>query len=95
MLNIVLVEPEIPPNTGNVARSCAASGARLHLVGELGFSIDDRQLKSERAWITGICWRSSGTSHCRALWHKHPAGRFHYLSTRGQNSYHEVDYSLG
>lgn len=44
-LNIVLVEPEIPPNTGNVARLCAATGATLHLVKPLGFSIDDKQLK--------------------------------------------------
>ncbi|MDQ7092566.1 tRNA (cytidine(34)-2'-O)-methyltransferase [Desulfosporosinus sp. PR] len=44
-LNIVLVEPEIPPNTGNVARLCAATGAALHLVKPLGFSIDDKQLK--------------------------------------------------
>lgn len=44
-LNIVLVEPEIPPNTGNVARLCAATGATLHLIKPLGFSIDDKQLK--------------------------------------------------
>ena len=44
-LNIVLVEPEIPHNTGNIARTCAATGSRLHLVEPLGFSIDDRQLK--------------------------------------------------
>jgi len=43
--HIVLVEPEIPPNTGNIARLCAATGTTLHLVGKLGFSIDDRQLK--------------------------------------------------
>ena len=44
-LHIVLVEPEIPPNTGNVARLCAATGAQLHLVEPLGFRIDDRELK--------------------------------------------------
>lgn len=44
-INIVLVEPEIPPNTGNIARSCAATGAKLHLVKPLGFSIDDKTLK--------------------------------------------------
>lgn len=44
-LHIVLVEPEIPPNTGNIARSCAATGSVLHLVKPLGFSIDDRALK--------------------------------------------------
>ncbi|MBR3211515.1 MAG: tRNA (uridine(34)/cytosine(34)/5-carboxymethylaminomethyluridine(34)-2'-O)-methyltransferase TrmL, partial [Firmicutes bacterium] len=44
-LHIVLVEPEIPPNTGNIARSCAATDSVLHLVKPLGFSIDDRSLK--------------------------------------------------
>ena len=44
-LHIVLVEPEIPPNTGNISRTCAATGTILHLVKPLGFSIDDRQLK--------------------------------------------------
>lgn len=44
-IHIVLVEPEIPPNTGNIARSCAATGVKLHLVKPLGFSIDDKTLK--------------------------------------------------
>ena len=45
VLNIVLVEPQIPQNTGNIARTCAATGARLHLVGPMGFSVDDKKLK--------------------------------------------------
>lgn len=45
MINIVLVEPEIPPNTGNIARSCAATGSALHLIKPLGFKIDDTQVK--------------------------------------------------
>lgn len=45
MLHIALFEPEIPPNTGNIARLCAATGSRLHLIGRLGFRIDDRSLK--------------------------------------------------
>ncbi|MDB5042361.1 MAG: methyltransferase, partial [Candidatus Eremiobacteraeota bacterium] len=44
-LHVVLVEPQIPPNTGNVARLCAATGCALHLVEPLGFTIDDRELK--------------------------------------------------
>ena len=44
-LNLVLVEPEIPQNTGNIARTCAATGASLHLVEPLGFRVDDRKLK--------------------------------------------------
>jgi tRNA (cytidine/uridine-2'-O-)-methyltransferase len=45
MLHVALLEPEIPPNTGNIARLCAATGATLHLVGRLGFRLDDRDLK--------------------------------------------------
>ena len=45
MLNIVLVEPEIPQNTGNIARTCAATGCALHLVKPLGFSLDDKYMK--------------------------------------------------
>jgi tRNA (cytidine/uridine-2'-O-)-methyltransferase len=45
MLHVALWEPEIPPNTGNVSRLCAATGTRLHLIGKLGFTIDDKQLK--------------------------------------------------
>ena len=63
-MNIVLVEPEIPPNTGNVARLCAATGATLHLVGPLGFRLDDRQLKRAGMdyWehVTWKSWNSWG-----------------------------------
>lgn len=45
MLHVALFEPEIPPNTGNIARLCAATASRLHLIGKLGFTIDDKQLK--------------------------------------------------
>jgi len=45
VLNIVLVEPEIPQNTGNISRTCAATGARLHLVGPMGFTLDDKKMK--------------------------------------------------
>ena len=45
MLHVALWEPEIPPNTGNVARLCAATGTRLHLIGRLGFRLDDRSLR--------------------------------------------------
>ena len=51
-LNIVLVEPQIPQNTGNIARTCAATGARLHLVKPLGFAIDDRS-SNELDWTIG------------------------------------------
>ena len=45
ILNIVLFEPQIPQNTGNISRTCACTGARLHLVGPMGFQIDDKKLK--------------------------------------------------
>jgi tRNA (cytidine/uridine-2'-O-)-methyltransferase len=45
MFNVVLIEPEIPPNTGNIARLCLATESRLHLVKPLGFSVDDRRLR--------------------------------------------------
>ena len=44
-LNIVLVEPQIPQNSGNIARTCAVTGARLHMVGPMGFTVDDKKLK--------------------------------------------------
>ena len=44
-LNVVLIEPEIPQNTGNISRTCAATGARLHLVGPMGFRLDDKKMK--------------------------------------------------
>ena len=44
-LNIVLVEPQIPQNSGNIARTCAVTGARLHMVGPMGFAVDDKKLK--------------------------------------------------
>ena len=55
-MHIVLVEPEIPGNTGNISRLCAAEHLTLHLVEPLGFSIDDKHLK-RAAWITGTFWR--------------------------------------
>ncbi len=61
-MNVVLVEPEIPPNTGNVARLCAATNSTLHLIGPLGFRLDDRQLKRAGmdywAHVTWKYWNS-------------------------------------
>ena len=60
MLNIVLVEPEIPQNCGNIARTCAATGAHLHLIKPLGFDISDRAVK-RAGWTTGTLWISACT----------------------------------
>lgn len=94
MINIVLVEPEIPPNTGNIARSCAASGAKLHLVGKLGFSIDDKHLK--RAGLD--YWHLLDIEHhasLEELWAKDPAARYFYLSTKGTKSYSSIEFISG
>lgn len=91
MLNIVLVEPEIPPNTGNVARLCAGANAHLHLVGKLGFSTDDRQLK--RAGLD--YWQHVQVSYhgdLDALAAAHPGARYHYTSSHADRLYTDVTY---
>lgn len=94
MLNIVLFQPEIPANTGTIGRSCVLTGSRLHLVGPLGFSLDDRMV------------RRSGMGY----WHDidlvtyddyedflaaNPGARPWMLTKRGRRSYHEVAYEDG
>lgn len=93
-LHIALVEPEIPPNTGNVARLCAATGAQLHLVEPLGFRIDDRELK--RAGLDywehlGVALHPSLDAFLRATSHL----RRWYLSTRGTRQYSDADFARG
>lgn len=87
---IVLIEPEIPPNTGNVARLCAATGAILHLVGKLGFSIDDRQLKRAGLdyWdrVDVRRWES-----IEDLQSSNPDCRFLYLTTKVDRSCYEEE----
>ncbi len=94
MLDIVLVEPEIPPNAGNVIRLAANTGARLHLVEPLGFSMDDRQLR--RAGLDYHEYASVRThkswSECRAAL----AGRRMFaLTTRASRKYDDVMYAAG
>ena len=64
MLNIVLHQPEIPANTGNIGRTCVATGTVLHLIEPLGFSLSEKQLKR------GICWMCAATSILRTFWKK-------------------------
>lgn len=91
-LHIVLVEPEIPPNTGNVARSCAATGTVLHLVKPLGFSIDDRSLK--RAGLD--YWpfvKLQVHESLEAFMQKGPGQRRIFLATtKGRRLYTEAAY---
>lgn len=91
-MHIVLVEPEIPANTGNISRTCAATGSVLHLVRPLGFSTDDRQLKRAGLdyWhLLDIRYHDS----LEEVWDKHPDGRFFYASTKGGNWYSEMTYT--
>lgn len=90
-LNLVLVEPRIPANTGNIARTCAATGARLHLVGPLGFLLDDKHLK--RAGLD--YWHLLDISYYDSLeefFQKNPDGEFYYFTTKAQKIYTAVDY---
>lgn len=89
-LNIVLVEPEIPQNTGNVARTCAATGARLHLVGPMGFAIDDRKLK--RAGLD--YWHLLDITYYESLadFFSRTTGNFFFFSTKAPKTHSEVRY---
>lgn len=90
-VHIVLVEPEIPQNTGNIARTCAAAGAGLHLVKPLGFSIEDRYLK--RAGLD--YWNKVLVSCCDSfaeLKEKYGGYTFFYASTKAGQAYTDVKY---
>ena len=89
-LNLVLVEPEIPQNTGNIARTCAATGARLHLVEPLGFTPDDKKLK--RAGLD--YWHLLDITYYPNLsaFFQRNAGPFFYFSTKAPRAYTEVTY---
>ena len=85
-----MVEPEIPQNTGNVARTCAATGARLHLVGPMGFKIDDKKLK--RAGLD--YWQYLDISYYESIeeFFAKNDGAFFYFTTKGRKAHSEVSY---
>lgn len=90
-LNIVMVEPEIPQNTGNVARTCAATGASLHLIRPLGFKIDDKKLK--RAGLD--YWHLLDIKYYDNLndfFNKNPDGNFYFFSTKAKHIYTQIEY---
>ncbi|MBE0467660.1 MAG: tRNA (cytidine(34)-2'-O)-methyltransferase [Candidatus Desulforudis sp.] len=94
MFHVVLVEPEIPQNTGNVARTCAATGAVLHLVHPLGFSVSDRYLK--RAGLD--YWHLVEVRHHRSfadLRRSYPESPFFFATTRMGRYHTEVHYPAG
>jgi tRNA (cytidine/uridine-2'-O-)-methyltransferase len=92
--NIVLLEPEIPPNTGNIARLCGATRSILHLVGKLGFSTDDRSLK--RAGLD--YWHEVDIRYWKdldELKQSNPEGRFIYTSKKVERCYTGISYQKG
>ncbi len=90
MLNVVLVEPEIPQNAGNIARTCAATGARLHMVRPLGFTPDDRHLK--RAGLD--YWNYLDLTYYDGLddFFSRNNGACFYFTTKARNVYSDVVY---
>lgn len=95
MFNVVLVEPEIPPNTGNIGRLCLATGSTLHLIKPLGFSIDDRELKRAgldywkevevRMWDSLDALRQSLETN----------SRFFFFTTKSDRAYWDVAFEPG
>lgn len=90
-LHVVLVEPEIPSNTGNIARTCALTGVVLHLVRPLGFSVDDKALKRAGLdyWhLVEIHYHDS----FQELQEKYPEGKFYFATTKANKFYTDFQY---
>ncbi len=95
MFNVVLIEPEIPPNTGNIGRLCLATRSTLHLVKPLGFSLDDRQLKRAgldywdevdvRIWNSFVELQKAQAA----------SARYFFLTTKTRRPYHEIQFERG
>lgn len=94
MLHVVLIEPEIPPNTGNIARLCLAAGARLHLVEPLGFSLEEKTLRRAGMDYWHRCdirvWASF-----KALRQEAGTARFFFFTTKVTRPYWEADFADG
>jgi tRNA (cytidine/uridine-2'-O-)-methyltransferase len=94
MFNVVLYQPEIPQNTGNIARLCAATGCTLHLIGPLGFSLRDRYLKRAGLdyWhLVNVCKYDS----LQEFFDRGNDGRYFLVTTTGSMHYTEFDYQPG
>ncbi len=90
-INIVLVEPEIPQNTGNIARTCAATGARLHIVKPMGFTPTDKQLK--RAGLD--YWHYLDITYYEGIddfFEKNPDGNYFFFTTKARQAHSDVVY---
>ena len=94
MFNIVLVEPEIPQNTGNIARTCAATGCTLHLVKPLGFEISDKYLKRAGLdyweFVEVKIWENFDE-----LLSAYPNGVFYYFTTKGRKRHTDANFKEG
>ena len=94
MLNVILYQPEIPPNTGNIIRLCANSGARLHLVEPMGFELDDARLKR-----AGLDYRDMADVHRYRSWQNwletNPGMALWAFSTRGSMAYDQARFQAG
>ena len=93
-LNIALIEPEIPQNIGNIARTCAATGARLHLVGPMGFTITDKQVK--RAGLD--YWDKLDITYYNSqeeFFEQNAGAEFFYFSTKAEIAHSDIQYPNG
>jgi tRNA (cytidine/uridine-2'-O-)-methyltransferase len=92
MIRVALIEPEIPPNTGNIARLCAATKVPLHIVGATGFRLDDKAVRRAGLdyWSEVILQRHSNLED---LYKSIPEARFLYLTTKTDKSYFEWTFS--
>jgi tRNA (cytidine/uridine-2'-O-)-methyltransferase len=91
MFNIVLVEPEIPQNAGNIARTCAATGTRLHMIRPLGFEVTDKYLKRAGLdyWhLVEICYYDSFDE----LTEKYPQANFYFFTTKGRKKHSDAQF---
>ncbi len=90
-LHIVLVEPEIPSNTGNISRTCSVIGAALHLVHPLGFDISDKQVKRAGLdyWDELEIYEYNSFKEVKD---KYPESKFYYCSTKAQKTHSDADY---
>lgn len=90
-LNIVLIEPEIPQNTGNIARTCAATGAKLHLVEPMGFKITDKQVK--RAGLD--YWDKLDITYYEStsdFFERNKGAEFFYFTTKAEQAHSDIEY---
>ncbi len=94
MLHVILYQPEIPPNTGNIIRLCANTGAILHLVGPLGFQLDNTRVKR-----AGLDYADMARVRQYVNWTEfraeHPGMKIWAFSTRGQKPYNQAEFQMG